>query len=325
MHRHPTLWARVQQTAACDAPGTDPALAAAMVQAWQATWVARRCRAAKLSLEATRWLDARTSDNLGRQAWSRFQDTVDARIKEADPALAEEKRLAKETAKRVTVSAVNEQGMKTLTVQLPAAQIIILRARIHQLAQILQTAIAATQDTKVPLGQLEADALLLMANPAEALQLLLWGATAPATPVEPADPFADREPSRREGGDAGESVPDDEGQVLAHPFDHPFLGHGAMTRWERDHDRSEHDPPDPESAPEPDWRPNPPNTTHDLDPLAHACVCCGDLHVPDQPGERADRHRRESSARSSGCSCTRPATSSAPGPGSSAPSPTAAR
>jgi len=301
-HRHPKLWAQLEHTAACDSPGHDPALATGCVQAWQATWVARRCRAAGLSLEAAQWVDDHTTDHIGTQAWTRFQGTVDARIKQADPALAEQKRLAKEAAKRVTVSATNEHGMKTLTVQLPAAQIIILRARINQLAQILQAAINATHDSVVPIGQLEADALLLMANPAEALQLLVWGATPRPTESdigadEPVEPFADRELSRREGGDAGESVPEDEGHRLRHPFDNPRFGHHAMTRWQRDHDLTEHNPPDPETQPDPDWQPEPPDTsTVPGDPLAHACACCGDIHDPADPGERSGRHRRESSA-----------------------------
>ena len=104
------------ETADCDAPGRDPALAVGMVQAWQARYVARRTRHAKLSAEAARWVDQRTTRHLGSVAWSRFCDLLDARIKAADPVLAEQRRREKEATKRVTVSRTNDEGMKTLTV-----------------------------------------------------------------------------------------------------------------------------------------------------------------------------------------------------------------
>ncbi len=172
-HRHPLLWARVLQTADCDAPGRDPALAAGMVQAWQARYVARRCRHAKLSAEAARWVDQRTTKHLGDQAWSRFQELVDARIKAADPVLAEQRRREREATKRVTVSRTNDEGLKSLTVLLPAAQIIVMMARIHQIALILRA-----HGATAPLGELEADAaFLLCTNPAEAVHKLIEAAT----------------------------------------------------------------------------------------------------------------------------------------------------
>ncbi len=184
-HRHPLLWARVGETAACDDPGGDPALAAGMVQAWQATYVARRVRHAGLSAEAARWVDARTAKDLGRQAWSRFQDTLEARIKAADPVLAERRRRAKEASRRVSVSRTSPEGMKSLTVLLPAAQIIVMRARIHQLALILkapgnQPATGESTGERAAeqaIGRLEADAaFLLCTNPLDALQRLLEAA-----------------------------------------------------------------------------------------------------------------------------------------------------
>ncbi|MGN6128773.1 MAG: proline-rich domain-containing protein [Nocardioidaceae bacterium] len=172
VHRHPQLWARVHEAATADAPGADPALAVGLVQAWQATYVARRFRAAGLSAEAARWVDARTTRHLGRQAWTRFTETLEARIKAADPVLAERRRRAREATRRVSVSRTNDEGLKSLTVLLPAAQIILVRARIHQIALILKSHGATDA-----LAQLEADAaFLLCTNPLAALQYLITAA-----------------------------------------------------------------------------------------------------------------------------------------------------
>ncbi len=278
-HRHPRLWARVLETAQCDTPGADPAMAAGMVQAWQARWVARRCRHANLSCEAARWVDQRTTRHLGDQAWSRFCELVDARIKAADPALAEARRRAKEASKRVTVSRTNDEGMKTLTVMLPAAQIIVMAARIHQIARTLQTQQhAAAQDTaQAPavappsLGMLEADAAyLLCTNPLEALHLLIQAAAKPSA----AGQDKDTEPDT--GAEPG---PDDP----RHLFDDR-----QVKPWEGG--PSPADPPPaagPDPQPQPDSRhPVPESAIH---PSQHdaACPTCG--HDP-------TRSSRESSA-----------------------------
>jgi hypothetical protein len=231
-HRHPLLWARVQETAGCDAEGRDPALAAGMVQAWQATYVARRCHHAKLSLEAARWVDERTADDLGRQAWSRFQDTLDARIKEADPALAEQKRREKEASKRVTVSQTNSDGMKSLTVTLPAAQIILMRARIHQVAKILQA-----HGAQAALGQLEADAAFLLAtNPLEALLMLIDAATKAPAACPSGGPAASATPHP-----TPEQDPDDPVGLFD---DRPVSGREGSRPWS--------EPPTPETPPDPE-------------------------------------------------------------------------
>ncbi len=191
LFRHPLLWARVVETASCDAPGHDPALAAGMVQAWQATFVARRCRNAKLCREAAQWVDEQTAHALGRQAWTRFAETLDGKIKDADPALAERRRREREAAKRVTVSRTNDEGMKSLTVLLPAAQIILMRARIHQIALILRA-----HGAEETLGQLEADAaFLLTTNPLEALARLVDGAAPQPDDPSPAPDDPSQEPS----------------------------------------------------------------------------------------------------------------------------------
>ena len=221
VHRHPVLWARVGETAAADAPGADPARAVGMVQAWQATYVARRCRNAGLSLEAARWVDARTTKDLGRQAWSRFTETLEARIKAADPVLAERRRREKEATRRVTVSRTNDEGMKSLTVLLPAAQIIVMRARIHQLALILHAtstptsaATGAGPGSREGLRQLEADAaFLLCTNPLQALQHLITAAG------KHADGQAKDSPGAGPNGQAGAPTPDQSDPEQSAPGD----------------------------------------------------------------------------------------------------------
>jgi len=205
-------------------------------------------------------VDERTATDLGRQPWSRFQDTLDARIKEADPALAEQKRREKEASKRVTVSQSNSDGMKSLTVTLPAAQIILMRARIHQIARILKA-----HGAQAALGQLEADAAFLLAtNPLEALLALIDGAT--------------KAPSRApaEHGSAAphptsEQDPDDPAVLFD---DRPVSGREGSRPWS--------EPPTPESPPDPEHR-------ADVEPEAALhpsrrndnCPACG--HDPTPP------------------------------------------
>ena len=236
VHRHPLLWARLAETARADQGGADPALAVGLPQDWQALKVARACRNAGLSREAARWVDARTTRDLGVLPWARFETKLAARILQADPALAEERRRAAEGTKRVSVSRTDDDGLKSLTVRLPAAQIIWLRARLHQVATILQA-----RGASAPLGELEADAAFVLANPAHALQLLLWGAG--EQPASGSETFGDRRVDPREAGDAGDRVP--------HPFDDPIFGDVLAEHALRAHDAPEHEPPAPVDDPGP--------------------------------------------------------------------------
>ncbi len=139
--------------------------------------MARRCRLAGLSAPAARWVDARTAEDLGRQPWGRFTETLEARIKAADPALAEQRRREKQATRRVSLSPTNAEGMKSLTVLLPAAQIIMMKARIHQIARSLKA--QGAHDT---LARLEADAAFeLCTNPLHALHHLLTTSTSTST------------------------------------------------------------------------------------------------------------------------------------------------
>jgi len=250
-HRHPLLWARVLDAATCDEPDR-VATAAGCPQGWQATWVAGRCRAAGLSLEAAQWVDAQCAHQVASMAWTPFQDRVAELTLRADPALAEEKRRAREAERQVVVSRTNADGMKRLVIQGHAGEVIVSRGRIHQMALILQSR-RTPDDPAVLIAQLEADAAtLLLSDPGEALRLLLCAATQDADLAEDIRELAvldelqaladAREPGRLEGGPASEDWTD--------PHDNPFLQHLAGPEVDlATHDLLETEPPLPDTAP----------------------------------------------------------------------------
>ena len=147
-------------------------------------------------------------------AWSRFTERVEELVLRADPALAEEKRRAREAARQVVVSRTNAEGMKRLVIQGRAGEVVLSRGRIHQMALILQA-----QGASAPIARLEADpATLLLTDPGEALRLLLVAAADDADLAEDLRAIAvldqlraltgPREPGPREGGPASEDWTD---------------------------------------------------------------------------------------------------------------------
>jgi len=247
-HRHPLLWARVLDTATCDRVDRE-ATAAACPQGWQARWVARRCRAAGLSLEAAQWVDRQSAHLLGSMAWGAVKDRVNELVLRADPALAEERRRAREAERKVVVSRTNDDGMKRLVIQGHAGEIIVGRGRIHQMALVLQQ-----QGATDPISQLEANAAtLLLTDPGEALRLLIVAAADDPEIRRDLRELAElnqmteaREPGPLEGGpeDPRHPVPDD-GGLFRHL-------RGPEVDLRR-HDALEQEPPDPETAPDPEF------------------------------------------------------------------------
>jgi hypothetical protein len=78
-HRHPQMWA---------------ALRTGQGRVWKARKVARLVHAAGLTLEQAHSVDAQTTPYVDTLTWAKFLDLVEARIIEADPAAAEERRVA---------------------------------------------------------------------------------------------------------------------------------------------------------------------------------------------------------------------------------------
>ena len=187
VHRLPRLWRRVR---------------AGEVRASYARHVARRTR--DLDPVQAGYVDERVVESAdGRILWSRFTDLVEAAVIAADPAAAEaaEKGAREEQFARRTRS--TEHGIAGFYLRTDAAGIARLDATVAYLAEAL-----AALGGSEPLDTRRAMAMVILANPAHATQLLADYAAwkqrpaEPAPPVEPTSPAEEPEPS----GVVGEAV-----------------------------------------------------------------------------------------------------------------------
>ncbi|HEX2175934.1 MAG TPA: hypothetical protein VHG70_08475 [Nocardioidaceae bacterium] len=150
-HRLPALWARV---------------CAGEVPVSYARHVAQQTR--DLSEKAAGFVDAKVATYAdGRLSWGRFATLVAAKVVEADPEAAAERERTAAEEEFAKVGRSNEHGQKTLYVRSAAAAIIRIDATIAYLAD----ALAALGNTDT-LDRRRALAILILANPAQALQLL---------------------------------------------------------------------------------------------------------------------------------------------------------
>ena len=149
-HRLPRLWGRVLTGG---------------VRAWQARKIAEQTRA--LSWEACADVDHALSDFVGMMPWPRFAKILSATILEADPALAAERAVRARTTQNV-FSFDSEDGLKTIVAKAVAGDAIWFLATVNRIAEIL----AARGDAD-PVGTRRARALGILAQPAEALRLLI--------------------------------------------------------------------------------------------------------------------------------------------------------
>ena len=208
-HRLPRLWARV---------------AAGEVAVHFARHVAQATR--DLSVGGAGLVDAGVVEYAdGRISWARFQNLVAAKVIEADPQAAAERERAASEEEFVKVGRTNEHGQKTMYVKSTGAAIIRVLATLRYLADVL----AALGDTD-SLDKRLAKALLILANPAQAVQLLLAFASYRADQANTA---------------AVQDTFDD--------LDHPLLG-GAQPMAQRPAANREHC----SAFPQPQHRPCPP-------------------------------------------------------------------
>ena len=149
-YRLPRLWARVLTGG---------------VRAWQARKIAEQTRC--LSWQACADVDHALSDFVGMMPWPRFARILSATILEADPALAAERADRARMAQDV-FSFDSEDGLKTVVAKAAAGDAIWFLATVNRIAEIL----AARGDTD-PVGTRRARALGILAQPAEALRLLI--------------------------------------------------------------------------------------------------------------------------------------------------------
>jgi hypothetical protein len=155
--RLPKLWARVE---------------ALEVKASYARYVARRTR--DLTLEQAAHVDERVVESAdGRIPWSRFEELVAAAIVAADrwSAMRREDEAAKRQFANPTQS--TEHGMRGFYIRAPFAVIARFDATVQHVADVL----AARGDTDDN-DRRRVKAILILANPAAALQLLVNAAVA---------------------------------------------------------------------------------------------------------------------------------------------------
>ena len=151
-HRHPSLWA---------------ALGERRGRVWQARKVSRMCAAAGLTRDQARWVDAVTTPYVGSLPWGRFESLVEAKIIEADPQAAEQRRQAAALARFVRTGQSDEHGLKTLVARASAGDVIFFVAMVDRIAEIL-----ALQGDPDPVDVRRSKAVGILATPARALLML---------------------------------------------------------------------------------------------------------------------------------------------------------
>ena len=169
------------------------------VRAWQARRIAEHTR--PLSWEACADIDHALSDLVGMMPWPRFAKILSATILQADPALAAERAEQARTTQDV-FSFDSDDGLKTIIAKAAAGDAIWFLATINRIAEIL----AVEGDTD-PIGTRRARAIGILAQPAEALRLLIKhqhdSTDQPAESAKPAKPDATHqdhgEPGRHRG------------------------------------------------------------------------------------------------------------------------------
>jgi hypothetical protein len=149
-YRLPRLWGRVLTGG---------------VRAWQARKIAEQTRC--LSWQACADVDHALSDFVGMMPWPRFATILSATILEADPALAAE-RAERARSTQDVFAFDSEDGLKTVVAKAVAGDAVWFVATVNRVAEIL----AVRGDTD-PVGVRRARALGILAQPAEALRLLL--------------------------------------------------------------------------------------------------------------------------------------------------------
>ncbi len=193
-HRHPRLWA---------------SLAQGRGRVWKARHVAHQVHAAGLSRDQAWFVDEATTPYLDTLTWSAFTRLVEARIIEADPDAAEQRRQAAALDRFVATGRSNEHGLKTLVARAEAGEVIYFVAVCDRIAQIL----ALTGDSD-PVDVRRSKALAILANPAAALALLEQHASEEPHPDDP-DPTPDPTPDDDAADATGERA-DEAGSVTAH-------------------------------------------------------------------------------------------------------------
>ena len=209
MLRFPELWRRVQ---------------ALEVKASYACFVTRKTR--DLTLEQALYVDGRVAESAdGRITWTRFELLVEAAIKAADPeAAAERERIAaRQQFAKATRS--HDNGMRGFYVRAHFGIVARLDATVTWFADALQ---ALGDDSCVDDRRVKA--ILILANPAQAMELMAafqgWK-DRPADPPMPPDPSPTDE-GEEEAAAAGDCSPDPDAPQARSPRS---TGPSCSRRW----------------------------------------------------------------------------------------------
>jgi Domain of unknown function (DUF222) len=157
---------------------------AGQVPAYQARRIATATR--HLTVEQAAMVDAQLAPSLGAVSWGRLQTLLEAAIIQADRVGADQQAAAAAQDRFVRLGRTSEYGLKLIIARAAAGDAIWFKATIDRIADIL-----ARQGDADPVELRRSKALGILAQPAEALQLLYqhqnddWdGAPEPADPEQ---------------------------------------------------------------------------------------------------------------------------------------------
>ena len=168
--RTPVLWRRVQ---------------ALEVKASYARYVTKRTR--DLSMEQAMYVDSRVAEAAdGRVTWTRFQELVEAAIIAADPVAAKEREEQAARRQFARATASDEHGIRGFYIRANFAII----ARLEAMVAFFADALAALGDAS-SVDERRVKAVLILANPQQAIELLAAFAAWKDRPADPPVPTDD--------------------------------------------------------------------------------------------------------------------------------------
>jgi hypothetical protein len=171
-HRHPLLWVAVREGRA---------------RFWQARQITRIVERSGLDREGARRVDDRTAPHLGLVPWGRMIGLVEAAVIEADPEIAEQRRLD-QAAERFVRTARPEHGHTMLYARLDAGDAIAFTSMCDRVARLLRD-----QGDDAPMDVLRSRAVGWLGAPLRAAALLAGDEpqTTSATPTVAIDAATD--------------------------------------------------------------------------------------------------------------------------------------
>jgi hypothetical protein len=192
-HRLPRIWARV------------------LARQVRVGWVRQVARATRhLSVAAASAVDAAMVEEVdGRLPWSRFLAKLDGQVVAADPETASARAAAKQQETFAKASRGSEDGMKGFFLRAPTAWVVRIDATVAYLAQALQ--VLGDPDEE---DHRRAKAMLILANPTQAVEILAAFAhrakhpAAGANPATRAEPVDDPLPLNDDADGEGEAADD---------------------------------------------------------------------------------------------------------------------